>query len=125
MARLLPLACVKNGVNKRGSVIQGHDVSGVLPEDQRRTGDSFAWPAPKGSYPWEALQGAAGDLPAGSMVQLLVADEDYDRARQLLKQWEQVESPAEPEAKPGRRFRFVAAFVFLTVGVVAGSNGGV
>ncbi|HWJ61936.1 MAG TPA: hypothetical protein VNS19_08185 [Acidimicrobiales bacterium] len=47
----------KAGVNARGATISGHDVGGVLPEDQRRTGD-YTWPAPKGSYPHEALQGA-------------------------------------------------------------------
>ena len=36
---------------------RGRSVDGVLPEDQRRTGE-FAWPAPKGSYPHEGLQGA-------------------------------------------------------------------
>ncbi len=47
---------VKAGINAPGSSISGHNVDGVIPEDQRRTG-SFSWPAPKGSYPWEALQG--------------------------------------------------------------------
>ncbi len=47
----------KKGVNSKGATIQGQNVDGVLPEDQRRTG-GFEWPAPKGSYPWEAMQGA-------------------------------------------------------------------
>ncbi len=47
----------KKGINSRGATIQGQNVDGVLPEDQRRTG-GFEWPAPKGSYPWEAMQGA-------------------------------------------------------------------
>lgn len=64
-------AGVKAGINAAGATIDGHDVGGVIPEDQRRTG-SFKWPAPKGSYPWEALQGTvvtgvvldrAGKLP--------------------------------------------------------------
>lgn len=46
----------KAGVNRRGATIQGQNVDGVQPEDQRRTGE-FTWPAPKGSYPWEGLQG--------------------------------------------------------------------
>jgi hypothetical protein len=45
------------GINARGTTISGRSVDGVLPEDQRRTGE-FAWPAPKGSYPHEGLQGA-------------------------------------------------------------------
>jgi len=64
-------AGVKAGINAAGATISGKDVGGVIPEDQRRTG-SFKWPAPKGSYPWEALQGTvvagvvldrAGKLP--------------------------------------------------------------
>lgn len=47
----------KRPINAKSTVIQGQNVDGVMPEDQRRTGE-FAWPAPKGSYPWEALQGA-------------------------------------------------------------------
>ncbi len=46
------------GVNPRGARIAGRDVDGVLPEDQRRTGEPGSGPAPAGSYPWEALQGA-------------------------------------------------------------------
>jgi hypothetical protein len=45
------------GINGVGSTIAGHSVDGVIAEDQRRTGE-YRWPAPKGSYPWEALQGA-------------------------------------------------------------------
>lgn len=61
----------KAGINAVGATISGKNVDGVIAEDQRRTGE-FAWPAPKGSYPWEALQGTivtgvvlhrAGKLP--------------------------------------------------------------
>lgn len=45
------------GVNPRGAVAKGVPADGVLPEDQRRTGEPKL-PAAKGSYPWEALQGA-------------------------------------------------------------------
>jgi hypothetical protein len=48
----------KAGINRRGASRNGNSLDGVIPEDQRRTGESYAWPAPKGSYPWEALQGA-------------------------------------------------------------------
>jgi hypothetical protein len=44
------------GVNPRGALIQGHDVDGVLPDDQRR-GGGFEWPPPCESYVDEALQG--------------------------------------------------------------------
>lgn len=47
----------KKGINAVGATISGRNVDGVIPEDQRRTGE-FEWPAPKGTYPWEAMQGA-------------------------------------------------------------------
>ncbi len=43
-------------VNPTGCHIGGHNVDGVLPEDQRR-GGPFQWPPPKENYVWEALQG--------------------------------------------------------------------
>ena len=55
----------KAGINRRGSRVLGQDVDGVLPEDQRRTGEPSTGPAPQGSYPWEALQGA---LVAGVLL---------------------------------------------------------
>jgi PKD repeat protein len=45
------------GINPRGATINGQDVDGVLPDDQRR-GGGFTWPPPKEGYVWEALQGA-------------------------------------------------------------------
>lgn len=47
----------KKGINAKGATINGYSVDGVIPEDQRRTGE-FEWPAPQGEYPWEAMQGA-------------------------------------------------------------------
>lgn len=44
------------GVNPAGATIQGHNVDGVLPDDQRRSG-GFTWPPPQENYTWEALQG--------------------------------------------------------------------
>ena len=48
----------KMGINPRGSVVAGRNADGVEPEDQRRSGEPTADPAPKGSYPWEVMQGA-------------------------------------------------------------------
>jgi uncharacterized repeat protein (TIGR02543 family) len=45
------------GINPQGATINGHSVDGVLPDDQRRSG-GFAWPPPKESYVYGALQGA-------------------------------------------------------------------
>jgi Alginate lyase len=46
------------GINPPGARLDGHDVDGVLPDDQRRCCDRFTWPAPKENYVYEALQGA-------------------------------------------------------------------
>jgi len=46
------------GVNPRGAVKYGHNVDGVLPDDQRRCCDHFVWPPPAENYAYEALQGA-------------------------------------------------------------------
>lgn len=54
------------GINRRGAVVMGRNVDGVEPEDQRRTGEPSTSPAPRGSYPWEALQGA---LVTGVLLQ--------------------------------------------------------
>jgi hypothetical protein len=45
------------GINPVGATIQGRNVDGVLPEEQRRTGE-FTWPPPCGNYPHGALDGA-------------------------------------------------------------------
>jgi len=44
-------------INPKGATLQGHNVDGVLPDDQRR-GGSFSWPPPQENYVYEALQGA-------------------------------------------------------------------
>jgi hypothetical protein len=50
-------------INPAGCTIQGHDVGGVMPDDQRRSG-SFSWPPPNAGYTHESLQGMlrAADL---------------------------------------------------------------
>lgn len=45
------------GINPKGCTKSGHNVDGVIPDDQRR-GGSFSWPPPKENYVYEALQGA-------------------------------------------------------------------
>jgi hypothetical protein len=44
------------GINPKGSTKNGHDIDGVLPDDQRRAG-TFRWPPTKENYVYEALQG--------------------------------------------------------------------
>ncbi|MGH7151393.1 MAG: alginate lyase family protein [Planctomycetota bacterium] len=50
-----PLAPV--GINPMGATLGGFSVDGVLPDDQRRSGQFF-WPPPQENYVYEALQGA-------------------------------------------------------------------
>lgn len=45
------------GINPAGCMKGGHNIDGVLPDDQRR-GGIFAWPPLQENYVWEALQGA-------------------------------------------------------------------
>jgi hypothetical protein len=45
------------GINPKGATLNGRNVDGVLPDDQRRAG-GFSWPPQKENYVWEALQGA-------------------------------------------------------------------
>ena len=45
------------GVNPMGSTKNGASIDGVLPDDQRRSGE-FRWPPPKENYVYSALQGA-------------------------------------------------------------------
>lgn len=45
------------GVNPLGTTKSGHPIDGVLPDDQRRSGE-FSWPPPCANYVAEALQGA-------------------------------------------------------------------
>jgi hypothetical protein len=45
------------GINPLGATKDGHNIDGVLSDDQRR-GGSFTWPPPKENYVYEGLQGA-------------------------------------------------------------------
>jgi hypothetical protein len=45
------------GINPAGATIDGRNVDGVLPDDQRR-GGGFSWPPPRENYVYEGLQGA-------------------------------------------------------------------
>jgi len=48
------------GINQLGATKNGHDIDGVLPEDQRRCSSSFSWPPCFTGYVWEGLQGFHG-----------------------------------------------------------------
>lgn len=44
-------------INPKGATKNGHNIDGVLPEEQRRAGE-FSWPPEKENYVYEGLQGA-------------------------------------------------------------------
>jgi hypothetical protein len=45
------------GINPKGCEVEGHSLDGVLPDDQRRSGN-LRWPPPRENYVYEGLQGA-------------------------------------------------------------------
>lgn len=76
----------KAGVNRKGSTIQGKNVSGVLPEDWRRGGE-FTWPPTSSGYMWEGMQGfvvAAVLLHRSNQVNFNQADNAVVRAMDAL-----------------------------------------
>lgn len=77
----------KAGINRRGAVISGRSADGVLPEDQRRTGEPSSSAPAKGSYPWEGLQGAlvtGAMLDRAGIVDITAGDHALSRAFQWL-----------------------------------------
>ncbi len=68
----------------------------------------------------EALQLAAGDLPAAGLVRLMVEDADYEKARALLLAWEKQIAPSEAGEAYRWRFPFVSSLCSLLVGVIVG-----
>lgn len=44
----------------------------------------------------EHLQGGMGELQALGFVRVLVAEEDYEQARQIIQEWEALQPPDEP-----------------------------
>lgn len=69
----------------------------------------------------EALQGGVGELPASGTLQLLVADEDYDEARRLLRKWD--ETPAEAISTGRAKLPFFLLLTFFAAGAIGGLIG--
>jgi hypothetical protein len=79
----------------------------------------------------EFLQGAAGDLPVGRLVRVVVADDHADAARDLIAQWDRalpipeaaLPEPAAQRAEPAGAPRggqpFLVALGLLLAAVVA------
>ena len=76
----------KAGVNRKGSTIQGKNVSGVLPEDWRRAAE-YQWPPAVSGYMWEGIQGyvvAAVILHRAGLVSFNAGDNAVVRAMDML-----------------------------------------
>lgn len=65
----------------------------------------------------EALQGGVGELPAGGLLQIMVAEEDHAAARRLIEAWEKTDTPA-PTPKPA--LPFVAGLIVFVLGLLGG-----
>ncbi len=66
----------------------------------------------------EYLQGGIGELQAMNFIRVLVADNDYDRARQVIQAWEAIEPELEnvkQEALPPN------STMYFVIGVIAGA----
>ena len=78
-----PDGAAKAGINRRGAMVDGRNADGIEPEDQRRTGEPDGDPVPRGSYPWEALQGAVVTgvlLDRAGLVDIRAGDDALARA---------------------------------------------
>jgi len=76
----------KAGVNRKGATIQGKSVSGVLPEDWRRTAE-YQWLPAVSGYMWEGMQGyvvAAVILHRAGLVPFNAGDNAVVRAMDML-----------------------------------------
>lgn len=78
----------KAGENRKGTVISGKNVSGVLPEDWRRGNADFTWlPTTANNYYWEGMQGfvvTAVILHRAGLVSWTSGDNAVVRATDML-----------------------------------------
>lgn len=65
----------------------------------------------------EALLGGVGELPAGGLLQVMVAEEDFDAARRLILAWEKTDTPS-PTPKPA--LPFIAGLIVFALGLLGG-----
>lgn len=67
-----------------------------------------------------ALEAASGELPAAALIRVMVADEDYERARKIIADWEASNTSAAETPMPKIRVPIVTALACLAIGGVAG-----
>lgn len=68
----------------------------------------------------EGLQAAVGELPAANLLQLLVADEDYERGRTLVLEWERASPPVTHEGPVRRRRGLWLTIAAFFIGIFVG-----
>lgn len=68
----------------------------------------------------EALLGGVGELPAAGLLQLLVADEDYDRARAVISAWERANATPSDSASEKPRVPIWMGLIVFALGVGGG-----
>lgn len=115
----------KAGINRRGSVILGRSADGVEPEDQRRTGEPTTAAAPKGTYPWEALQGALVTgvlLDRAGIVDINAGDKALTRAFTWLITVDANPPAADDEWQPWVINRVAGTRFAAAVGASPGKN---
>ena len=60
----------------------------------------------------EYLQGGIGELPAAGMIRVMVAEQDFEAAQELIRQWDAAQpasEPAVPSTAPAQPFSMLAA----------------
>lgn len=68
----------------------------------------------------EALLGGVGELPASGLMQLMVANEDYERSRALIGAWERANVSSPDEAREKRRVPIWMGLIVFAIGVGGG-----
>ena len=59
----------------------------------------------------EHLQGGMGELQAMGFVRVLVNEEDYEQAKQIIREWEALQPPDEPKSGAPRETNGIQLFV--------------
>lgn len=75
----------------------------------------------EGRVEGEYLQGGIGELPPGGIVKVLVNDQDMEKARAVIEEWESKQPPVENNSEVPKRTKAVNYFfagVLLGAGVV-------
>ncbi len=65
----------------------------------------------------EFLQGGVGELPAAGLVRVMVAEEDYQPAKEIVSRWEAAQPASTTTLSPART---TSAFLIFLGGVAVG-----